>query len=61
MPDEQQLSLPLSYATLGGKTERFFSFGPQHCGMHILHGVLGEVLLHYIDSYSVVGDILRPL
>ena len=44
MPDETQRKLPLSKRP--GKGWRYFSLEPQHCSLHIIHGVLGEVLLH---------------
>ena len=37
------LMLPLSYAL--GQRAAAFSSEPQYCGLHIIHGVLGEVLL----------------
>ena len=43
MPDETQLKVTVKLETQ--RRTAAFSFEPQHYSLHIIHGVLGEVLL----------------
>ena len=58
MPDEQQRNFTVKLVTQVADSYPFLP-EPQHCGMHILHGVLGGVLLP--DFVMVLRTCLMPL